>query len=42
MPKETVAAEAEAMGNLLRYTHFQNSGHEGFYTEDQIFDDLLK
>ncbi len=42
VPKETVAAEAEAMGNLLRYTHFQNSGHEGFYTEDQIFDDLLK
>ncbi len=42
VPKESFPEELSVVGNLLNYTHFMNSGHEGYRTEKQIWDDLLK
>jgi hypothetical protein len=41
VPKEGFVEEITAVGPLLHYTHFMNSGHEGFYTENQVWNDLL-
>ncbi len=42
VPKEMFTEELNAVGTLLNYTHFQNSGHEGFRSEKQVWDDLVK
>jgi len=40
VPVETFKTESDLVGSLLTYRHFLDSGHEGFYTEQQVWDDL--
>jgi pimeloyl-ACP methyl ester carboxylesterase len=40
VPKESFGEELSAVGNLINYTHFMNSGHEGFRTEAKVWEDL--
>ena len=42
VPVETFAEEVKALGGRIKYQSFSDSGHEGFHTEKQIWDDLLK
>lgn len=42
VPKESFVEEVEFLGDAIRYTHFPNSGHEGFVTEPQIWIDLIQ
>lgn len=42
VPIETFKEEVAALGNLITYRQFPNSGHEGFYTEAQVWSDLAK
>ncbi len=41
-PKEYFKHEVIQLGSLINYTHFLDSGHDGYYTEPQVFEDLLK
>lgn len=41
VPVETYSPEVAAMGNMIHYTNFPNSGHEGFMTEKQVWADLV-
>ena len=43
LPKETFVEEVAAVGNKpnFHYTHFMESGHEGFKTEQKVWDDIL-
>lgn len=42
VPKENFTEEINALGGLLNYTHFMNSGHEGCRTEDKVWEDLTR
>lgn len=42
VPKENFTEEVPALGGLLNYTHFMDSGHEGFYSEDKVWEDLVR
>ena len=42
VPKEIYPEELEATKGLVIYTHFMKSGHDGFYTESQVWDDVRK
>jgi hypothetical protein len=42
VPKESFQEELAIVKDLLNYTHFENSGHEGFYTEDKVWADLTQ
>ena len=41
VPRESFGPEATSLGTNLRYKNFPDSGHEGFYSENQIWQDLL-
>lgn len=41
-PKEYFKQEVSQLGSLVNYTHFLDSGHDGYYSEPQVFQDLLK
>ena len=41
VPYETFAEELATVGGLITYRQFPNSGHEGFYTERQVWKDLV-
>jgi pimeloyl-ACP methyl ester carboxylesterase len=41
VPKANFSDEVAQTAGLLTYRHFPNSGHEGFYTEKQVFQDLF-
>lgn len=41
VPVESFEEEVSVLGNLITYRQFENSGHEGFYTEPQVWSDLL-
>ena len=41
VPVETFVEEVTALGNLLTYRQYPNSGHEGFYTERQVWRDIV-
>ena len=40
VPIETFAEEVALLGNLITYREFTTSGHEGFYTEAQVWKDI--
>lgn len=42
VPIETFQEEVATLGNLIHYTQFSTSGHEGFYTEAKVWEDLAK
>ena len=42
VPVETFVEEAQRLNGLIDYKIFPTSGHEGFNTEQAIWDDLLK
>ena len=42
VPVATFLEEKNKLGTRLNYQIFSGSGHEGFHTEQQIWDDLLK
>lgn len=42
VPPKTFDKELSFISDLINYTHFTNSGHEGFYSEDQVWQDLVK
>lgn len=42
VPVETFKEEIAELGSLIQFQQFQNSGHEGFYTEPQVWSDLIK
>lgn len=42
VPKENFPEEISVLGDLLNYTHFMNSGHEGCRTEDKVWEDLAR
>ncbi|MGE0631794.1 MAG: hypothetical protein AB7O96_05275 [Pseudobdellovibrionaceae bacterium] len=42
VPYETFVEEVDFMKDLIRYTLFEKSGHEGFYSEPQVWNDLLR
>ncbi len=42
VPKESFPEEVSYLGDLINYTHFMNSGHEGYRTEKQVWGDLGK
>ncbi len=41
VPKESFPEELSLVGSLLNYTHFMDSGHEGYRTEKQVWDNLI-
>lgn len=41
VPMETFVEEVTMLGNMITYRQFPNSGHEGFYTEGQVWKDLV-
>lgn len=42
VPKDNFTEEINALGSMINYTHFTTSGHEGYRTEKQVWDDLSK
>lgn len=42
VPVETFAEEVNTLGALIHYTHFMNSGHEGFSTEAKVWKDIAQ
>jgi len=42
VPAKTFTKELSIINDLVNYTHFPESGHDGFYSEDQVWQDLLK
>ncbi len=42
VPKDLFQTEAKALGSLVKYTNFPDSGHDGFYKENQVLLDLVK
>jgi len=41
VPIETFTEEVKQLGERIRFTQFPTSGHEGFYTEKQVWKDLV-
>jgi homoserine acetyltransferase len=41
VPTETFREETAVLGARVKYQNFDFSGHEGFYTERQVWDDLI-
>lgn len=41
VPVETFKEEVSSLGGFVDYKLFGNSGHEGYHTEGQVWDDLL-
>ena len=42
VPAKTFTKELSIINDLVNYTNFPESGHDGFYSEDQVWQDLLK
>lgn len=42
VPKESFAEEISVAGKLLKYTSFKGSGHDGFYTEPLVWENLIR
>jgi pimeloyl-ACP methyl ester carboxylesterase len=42
VPYETFQEEVKALGSRINYRQFPNSGHEGFHTEQDVWQDMLK
>lgn len=42
VPKESFQEEMNSVSNLLKYTSFKGSGHDGFYTEPLVWNNLIK
>jgi hypothetical protein len=42
IPKQYFNKQNKLFGKKVTYTNFETSGHEGFYSERQIYLDLLK
>jgi pimeloyl-ACP methyl ester carboxylesterase len=42
VPKQFFTKQLKLFGSKVIYRNFENSGHEGFYTERQIYSDLAK
>ena len=42
VPVETFADETEALAGRIQYTNFPGTGHDGFVTEQRVWDDLAK
>ena len=42
VPKETYAEEVQLLGSRIQYTNFEDSGHDGYLIEPQVWDDLRK
>lgn len=42
VPKANFTEELTSLGSLLTYTHFPNTGHEGFFKERKVLEDLLQ
>lgn len=42
VPMETFAREAARLGSRITYRNFPDSGHEGFFTESEIWEELLQ
>jgi homoserine acetyltransferase len=40
VPIETFQEEIQKLGSRITYREFNASGHEGFYTEKQVWKDL--
>jgi hypothetical protein len=38
---ETFQEETSLLGNLITYRSYPDSGHEGFYTERQVWKDIV-
>jgi pimeloyl-ACP methyl ester carboxylesterase len=41
VPVENFAKEVMSLANLITYRHFMNRGHDSYYTEPQIAEDVL-
>lgn len=41
VPVDTFTEETQKLNGMIQYTNFQNSGHEGFNTEQLIWDELI-
>lgn len=41
VPVDDYAEELGQVRSLIRYTHFLGTGHDGFYTEARVWEDLL-
>lgn len=41
VPVDVFSEELDAVRELVHYTHFLGTGHDGFYTEPQVWDDLV-
>lgn len=41
VPPSILDEELEVIENLVTYREFENSGHEGFYSEDLVWKDIL-
>jgi pimeloyl-ACP methyl ester carboxylesterase len=41
VPVETFQEETSLLGNLITYRSYPDSGHEGFYTERQVWKDIV-
>jgi pimeloyl-ACP methyl ester carboxylesterase len=42
VPSEVFKTERRELKGLVNYTNFPDSGHEGFHTEDQVWDEMLQ
>lgn len=42
VPKGSIEPELKYILPIVNYTHFPNSGHDGFHSEDQVLQDLVK
>lgn len=42
VPVETFADEVQALGSRIQYVNFPDTGHDGFFTEQRVWDDLAK
>jgi homoserine acetyltransferase len=41
-PPSIFTKEVTALGDLVYYKNFENSGHDGFYSEPEVWDTLIK
>ena len=42
VPVESFTAEVSFLGNLINYTNFLTSGHDGYYSEHKVAQDVLQ
>jgi pimeloyl-ACP methyl ester carboxylesterase len=42
VPQENFTEETQEVGSLIHYTNFMGTGHDGFYTEPLVWNNLIK